>query len=67
MTMRSMDQLHDFLSSGKRELVNVKFFPGSNRGLTSEQLASAALELLADQDTDLTNSPPVSGLAPRRI
>jgi hypothetical protein len=67
MTMRSMDQLHDFLSSGKRELVNVKFFPGSNRGLTSEQLASAAMELLSDKDSDLTNNPPVSGVEPRRI
>ena len=67
MSMRSMDRLHDFLTSGGRELVNVKFFPGSNRGLNPELLAAAAHSLLSEIMASPVNRPPVSGIPQRSV
>lgn len=61
MSKRSVDELHRFLISGSRELVNVKFFPGTDRGLTSDQLAAAAHELLESIMANPVNRPPLSG------
>lgn len=59
--------LHDFLVSEGRSLANVKFFPGSDHGMSSEQLAEAALGLLAAIGTNPTNNPPVTGLPQRSV
>lgn len=64
MSMRGMEKLHDFLFSEGREVRNIKFFPGSNRDLTQEQLAAAAHGLLAAIVAAPRNAPPVSGLEP---
>ena len=42
MSTNGMERLHSFLSDEGRELVNVKFFPGTDRGLSSERVAREA-------------------------
>lgn len=63
MTERGMERIHALLFGGERKLVNIKFFPGSDRGLTADQLAgeaeSAISSVLAG---DLADNPPLSGL-----
>lgn len=54
------DTLHSLLFAEGRELVNIKFFPGSDRGLTAARLKEAAAQALnAALSGDLVNNPPV--------
>ncbi len=60
---KGMEKLQALLSAEGRELVNIKFFPGSGRGATPDSLAGAACELLVVVDFDnLVDNPPFSGL-----
>lgn len=47
MTERDMGKLHALLFEQGRELVNIKFFPGTDRGLTPSQLCDAAASAIA--------------------
>ena len=68
MSERGMDKLHTLLFSGERELVNIKFFPGSDRGLTADQLAEAAqVAIQAALAGNLVDKPPVTGRAKSSI
>lgn len=60
---KGMEKLQALLCADGRELVNIKFFPGSGRGLTPDSLADAACELLAVDLGNLVDNPPLSGLA----
>jgi hypothetical protein len=61
------DKLHSLLFTEGRELVNIKFFPGSDRGLTAARLKEAAAEALgAALAGELVNNPPQSS-APRTL
>jgi hypothetical protein len=58
-----MDKLHALLFGKERELENIKFFPGSDRGLTADQLAGAAADAISTVLAgDLTDNPPLSGV-----
>lgn len=68
MTVRGLEKLHSLLNSEGRELVNIKFFPGSDRSLTPDQLAEAANEALsAALKEELVDRPPISGRAKSSI
>lgn len=55
-------KLHSLLFGEGRELVNIKFFPGTERGLTVSQLAEAAQAALSAALAEgPINNPPVSG------
>lgn len=61
MSERGMERLHALLFSGERELVNIKFFPGSDRSLTADQLADAAQAAIsAALAGELVDVPPIS-------
>ncbi len=60
--IKGMEKLQTLLTSGGGELVNVKFFPGNGRGVTADQMAEAACELLACDRENLSDNPPKSGL-----
>lgn len=63
MSEGSVEKLHSLLNDEGRELVNVKFFPGLARGLTSEKMAEAARVALASaQSSNLRNAPPATGV-----
>jgi hypothetical protein len=63
MTERGMEKLQSLLFAGEKKLVNIKFFPGSDRGLTADQLAGAAeLAISTALAGDLTDNPPLSGV-----
>jgi len=56
--------LHSLLFAEGRELVNIKFFPGSDRGLTPARLKDAAAAALAAAFAgDVVNTPPSRGRA----
>jgi hypothetical protein len=62
MTKNGVDKLHTLLFEEGRELVNIKFLPGTDRGLTPERMrlaAAAAIESVFDEKPK--DSPPVSG------
>lgn len=62
MSERGMENLHSLLFTGERELVNIKFFPGNDRGLTPGRLCEAAYKALEIAlASDLVDNPPVSG------
>jgi hypothetical protein len=64
MTERGVDKLHSLLFGGERELVNIKFFPGSDRGLTADQLAGEAESAISAAFSEgLKDNPPLSGRA----
>jgi hypothetical protein len=42
MLTDEMECLHSFLNEEGRELRNIKFFPGTSRGLTKDQMVRAA-------------------------
>jgi hypothetical protein len=53
------DKLHSLLFSEERELVNIKFMPGSDRGLTAARLKDAAAAALSSALAgELVNNPP---------
>ena len=60
---KGMDDLQTLLSGNGRELVNVKFFPGTGRGLSDGQMAEAACDLLRVDFDNLVDNPPVSGVS----
>lgn len=47
MRENGLSKLHSLLFTSEEELVNVKFFPGSGRGLTCDQFAEAGAEMIA--------------------
>lgn len=54
--------LHSLLFEEGRELVNIKFFPGTDRGLTPARLKEAAHKAIRSAlEGGLRNSPPTSG------
>ena len=62
MTESAKTLLNSLLFEEGRELVNIKFFPGSNRGLTSEQLAGATASAIRSAiDKGPLNNPPRTG------
>jgi hypothetical protein len=63
MAESGLERLHSLLFGKERELKNVKFCPGSNRGLTAEQLSGEAAAMLeaAFAKGDLVDNPPLSG------
>lgn len=68
MTVRGLEKLHSLLNAEGRELVNIKFIPGTERGLTADQLAEAAQAALsAALAGDLVDNPPMSGQAKSSI
>ncbi len=60
--MRGMEEIHKLLSGEGRTLKNIKFFPGNDRGLTSEQLAHEAQVMLEAALASGRDAPPVSGV-----
>ena len=62
MSTSRMEQLHSFLTEEGRELDNVKFFPGTARGLTSDQISEETLVSVKRAfEGGLVDCPPVSG------
>jgi hypothetical protein len=57
------DKLHALLfGDEKRQLENIRFWPGSDRGLTTSQLRAEAAEMIAAALAgNLTDTPPLSG------
>lgn len=64
-------KLHSLLFSGEKELRNVKFFPGTGRGLTADELAGAAAEALGCAvnawQVGEPSCPPVTGIGKRQL
>jgi hypothetical protein len=64
-------KLHSLLFDGEKELGNVKFFPGTGRGLTSDDLAGAAADALKCAvdawQAGTPSRPPVTGLEKRQL
>jgi hypothetical protein len=64
MTEREMGKLHSLLFEQGRELVNIKFFPGTDRGLTASKLCEAAAGALHSAlEKGPKDAPPRSGKA----
>jgi hypothetical protein len=62
MAESGMERLQSVLFNEGRDLVNIKFIPGSNRGLTPDQLGEAAsVALKSVFSKDLVDKPPSSG------
>jgi hypothetical protein len=62
MPTNEMECLHSFLNEGGRELKNVKFFPGTSRGLTGDQMVSAACAAIRNAFArGLPDEPPMTG------
>lgn len=62
MSESGMEKLHSLLFKRGRELVNLKFLPGTGRGLTANQLGEAAADALQSAlNGDLVDCPPMSG------
>lgn len=67
MSERSQS-LHSFLFEEGRELVNIKFFPGSDRGLTKHRLEAAVNKALRSALLKgEVNEPPRTGRAKRKL
>jgi hypothetical protein len=68
MSMIGMENLHSLLNGEGRELRNVKFFPGTSRGLTLEQVEEAAKESFKRAiDGGLKDQPPMSNRAQKTL
>jgi hypothetical protein len=63
MAESGIERLHSLLFGKVRELKNVKFCPGFNRGLTADQLSGEAASMLetAFASGELVDNPPLSG------
>ena len=62
------DPLHTLLFKEGRELVNIKFLPGTARGLTAARLKDAAFKAIRSAiDGDLKNTPPSSDRSPQTL
>ena len=54
--------LHSLLFEEGRELVNIKFFPGTDRGLTANQLSDAAAAVIRSVlSREMSHNPPTTG------
>ncbi len=63
MTERGVEKLRALLFGEERELANLKFFPGSARGLMADQLAGEAESSISGALTgDMNDNPPLSGV-----
>src|ERR1700744_4370200 len=61
--MSDVDKLHTLLFNQGRELVNIKFLPGTARGLTSNRLRAAAAEAIESAIADgMKDAPPITGV-----
>jgi hypothetical protein len=64
MTMSGKDKLLSLLFEQGRELINIRFFPGTGRGLTADQMCDAAANAIKSAlDKGLVDNPPLSGRA----
>jgi len=62
MSVNGMESLHSFLNEEGRELVNVKFFPGTGRGVRPETVAKEAQACIKRAfASGLADNPPMSG------
>lgn len=62
------DRLDSILFGEGRELINIKFFPGTDRGLTASQLRDAAADALeAVFKGGCKHQPPVTGKKASRL
>ncbi len=62
MTNAAQDSLHSLLFKEGKELENIKFFPGTDRGLTAEKLRNAADAVIrAALDKGPVDDAPVTG------
>jgi len=71
MNESGKQQLHSLLFSGEKELKNVKFFPGTGRGLTADKLAGAAADALhtafSAREAGAPSNPPVTLMQKRQL
>lgn len=71
MSESGKTRLHSLLFGGEVELENVKFFPGTGRGLTAETLGgAAAVALQATMNAwraGTPSAPPVTGRQKRPL
>lgn len=67
MNESGKERLHSLLFGREGELVNVKFFPGNARGLTSDALSAAASDMIQAAveawQAGKPSAPPVTGIA----
>lgn len=63
MAANGMEAFHSFLKEEGRSLVNIKFFPGTGRGIRPECMAGEAKAAIKRAfASGLKDVPPVSGL-----
>lgn len=71
MSESGKTKLHSVLFDGCKELRNVKFFPGTGRGLTSDELGGAAADALNCAidawRAGEPSCPPVTGMPKRQL
>lgn len=68
MKMSNQKKLHSLLFEEGRELVNIKFMPGTDRGLTSAKLSDAAARAIDDAiQSGMVSNPPMTGMAKCRL
>lgn len=68
MKQSNQKKLHSLLFEEGRELVNIKFMPGTDRGLTSTKLADAAARAIDDAlACGLVSNPPHTGMTKCRL
>jgi hypothetical protein len=66
--MSGTEKLTALLFNEGRELANIKFFPGSKKGLTVDELHGAAADAIRSAiEGGLVNTPPMSGLVKSRL
>ncbi len=62
MSTNAMECLHSFLNEEGRELKNIKFIPGTARGLTGDQMMDAACSAIKNAFArGLPDEPPETG------
>lgn len=62
MTMSGKEKLLSLLFDEGRELINFRFFPGTGRGITADQMCEAAANAINSAlDKGLVDNPPLSG------
>ncbi len=68
MEAKAQDKLHSLLFEEGRELVNIKFFPGTDRGLTLARMRDAAHRAIESAlKSGPINSPPSCGREPQTL
>ena len=62
MDSQNEDKLQSLIFRPERELVNIKFFPGTDRGLTPKQLSDTAADAIKSAlDGGSQHHPPETG------